>query len=1029
MSARPVGLGVGDTLVNHYTVKDGLPNRTVNSSVLDKDQLLWIGTDGGICRADGNRITSFLKIPQLFNGTLRMGEEGYLYSIPPNYPDSVEVFDPGTLEAFGDRLGEKKGGFFGGASHQIGKALYYGRGSTIFKYRPGAEPVSVFSLMQELMQGDKLIYAGPESYLLYRKASHELIEGRQKGQRQIPLPTTLSPIKIYRDRSGGIWFSSPDGLFYASVAEAAFSPVPGLASGETANFFMEDVEGNLLIGYRNPLYKRISSLEMITPEGRRSASWLKRIDDRIISISGEDFSRELRLNTSGGLFHIRLPPVTENPFRRYLYRILPPGKFGHLMRGFTADDEGNVYANKDSRMPYWFRVDAVTGSLDSIAMIEPDGSIADHYGCGNNLLNYQGDIFGFSCDVDGETYQGTIYRYRPADNSWRRWDVPEKNQVVRWITNGRSSEELLLITEHKINHLKGQLYYFYPSRDSFSLIKTMGPEYDVLGYTKGAARDTSRNCLWFGTDAAFYRFDFATEQLSSYYLEGGKNTAITDVVITPSGDLMLSTLQRGVQDFNPETGVFTTVGGVIEPGQEPPDPRGFLDLPSNDIAATRVTKEKQLLIFSFNGLALHGPHEQITTVFTTEDGLGDNEFNTASVFFNEKDERWYAGGLNGFVSFKVNDIKPEQSPYQPALTAYRILDKNVGYETIHHLPAGWKGPLVLPPSVIYCAFDFTVPNFFADGTREYRTFLEGFDPDWTVRTESPTVRYTQLNPGEYTFNLQAYDGEGRRTAKMREIKVLVQKPWYLTYWFLTACLICLGLLIYGIYNYRMNQLKTAMETTRRFQSLELRSLRQQLNPHFISNAMNAIREYIQREEATDAAKYLTDFSLMMRSFLESSRRRFTSVADEADMLSRYINLEQLRFPGCFTSEITIDPEIDPDMDEVPSLLLQPIVENAINHGLCPLSGGGKLKIDFCLDPEDDDVLICTVSDNGVGRKIAAMRKAPDDHVSRATQILADWQNLLAENERIDLSINITDLYPEREHTGTVVTLRIEASSV
>lgn len=1019
---------LGDTLVNHYTVKDGLLNRSVHNSAFDEDNLLWIGTGGGICRADGYRITSFSKFPQLFNGTLRLGAGGYLYSIPTNYPDSVEVFDPGTLEAFGDRLGESNEGFFAGTSQQTGKALYFAKGSAIFEYTPGNEQKPVFNLKQELKRGDQLIYASSESYLLYREVKHQLIEGKKQGDRQIPLPTTLAPVKIYRDSKGGVWYSCFEGLFYAATEATAFAAVPGLASGETVNFFMEDQQNNLLIGYLDPIMKRINGLEMVTSSGRQSGEWLKRIDDRIISISGEDFSREIRLNTYGGLFHIRIPEAKENPFRRYLYSQLQPGKFGHVMRGFAADDEGNVYTNKDSRMPYWFRIDAQSGALDSILMIEPDGSISDHYGCGTNLLNYQGDIYGQSCDLDGETYLGTIYRYRPTDGSWKRWDLPVPNQVVRWITNGRSSNELLLITEHKVNHREGQMYYFYPALDSFCLIKTTGPEYEVMGYTKGAARDTSRNCIWFGTDAAFYRFDFATEQLRSFNLEDGKNTAVTDIVVSASGDLMLSTLQRGIQNFHPETGEFSTVGGTNEPGKGPADPRMFLNLPSNDLAATRITRDNHLLVFTFNGLVLHGTDEQTTAIFTTEDGLGDNEFNTASIFFNEKDQRWYAGGINGFVSFKVDDLKPEQSPYEPTLTAYRILDTKVGYETVHHLPAGWEGPLVLAPSVIYCAFDFTLPDFFAKGARQYQTFLEGFDPDWTAQTGTPSIRYTQLNPGEYTFNLQGYDGEGRRTAKMRAIKVVVQTPWYLTFWFFAACFIGLGLLIYGIYHYRMNQLKAQLETTRRFQSLELRSLRQQLNPHFISNAMNAIREYIQREEAVDAAKYLTDFSLMMRLFLESSRRRFTSVAEEADMLTRYINLEQLRFPDQFTSEITIDPDIDPDMDEVPSLLLQPIVENAINHGLRPLDSGGELKIHFRLDPEDDDVLICTISDNGVGRKISALLKSPAGHVSRATQILSDRQNLLAENDRINLSVDTTDLNPDRAHTGTVVTLRMEAAS-
>jgi LytS/YehU family sensor histidine kinase len=224
----------------------------------------------------------------------------------------------------------------------------------------------------------------------------------------------------------------------------------------------------------------------------------------------------------------------------------------------------------------------------------------------------------------------------------------------------------------------------------------------------------------------------------------------------------------------------------------------------------------------------------------------------------------------------------------------------------------------------------------------------------------------------------------------------------------------------------MTHLREKMERERKVLSLELRSLRQQLNPHFISNAMNAIKEYIQRPNTEDSARYLTDFSLMMRSFLESSRRRFTPIADEVDMMKRYVSLEQLRYPGKFDVVFTIDPDLDPAMDEVPSLLLQPIIENAIEHGLRPLNSGGYLRICFELDPDDDDVIICTVSDNGVGRKIAAMRSKSPGHISRATAILEERQALLASDDEIKLSVLVTDLYPEREHTGTVVTVRIEA---
>jgi len=195
------------------------------------------------------------------------------------------------------------------------------------------------------------------------------------------------------------------------------------------------------------------------------------------------------------------------------------------------------------------------------------------------------------------------------------------------------------------------------------------------------------------------------------------------------------------------------------------------------------------------------------------------------------------------------------------------------------------------------------------------------------------------------------------------------------------------------------------------QSLELRALRQQLNPHFISNAMNAIRDYIRKQEIQSSKKagsYLSDFSQLMRLFLEASRKRFTSVADEVSMLERYLRLEQLRFPGQFDYTIEVDEQIDPDMDEIPSLLLQPIVENAINHGLSALEKGGELLIRFELE-NDGEAIKCTISDNGVGRKIAGQTSPRHGHISRSIDIIEDQRLLLAEHDDIQLSISTEDL--------------------
>lgn len=1016
----------GDTLIQHFSVNEGLPSRAVTGSIYDENHLLWIGTDAGVCRSDGNRIRGFSSFPQLFNGIFLRGADSLFFAINPTYPDSVELLNPANLNASGARLGSPKQGYFAGSFQKDRGRLYFARGSGIYTFHPGRVPEMMYVLPAELNPGDLLVYVDENGYLLYDAKKKHFSEMTAAGKRFFSMPSTVPPLAVYRDRNARIWLSTADGLFLKQHSETEFVPIAGLPSGQEVNFFSEDLRGNLFIGCLDPIMKRMTDLDLVTAEGRSSATWLTKIDSRIRTISGEDFQREIRLNTYGGLFIVGFS-ARQKPFKRYLYRELAPGKFGDVMRGFAADDKGNVYTNKDSGMPFWFRVNVGTLELDTLRMIENDGSLANHYGCGTNLINYQGDIFGHSCDMEGDAFWGTVYRYRPADGSWKKWSLPVQHEVVRWVTNGRTDDELLMITEHKINHRQGSIYYFYPARDSFALVQTAGPAYGIHGYTKGVIRDTTRNCLWFGTDAAFYRFDFATEKLQPYFLGSGKNTAITDVLLMANGKLLVGTFQRGIQLFDPATGRFTLVGGLLNNNEELLQKGDFLELPSNDISAIRPAGDGYFLIFTFNGLALHGPASEATSVFTTEDGLGNNEFNTASAFFNTTDQRWYAGGINGFVSFSIEDLIPEASPFRPAMLSYRLLDEdaNNGNETAHIVSGNWQGPLVLPPTVVYSTLEFAIPDFQDKNKARFQTFLEGFDPDWTSPTPTPSVRYTRLDPGEYLFKLRAYDGNGRLSPEIIEIPIVVLAPWFKTWWFYLSLGALSALSLYLIHRRRLARLQQKMEISRRVQSLELRSLRQQLNPHFISNAMNAIREYIQREGKEDSARYLTDFSLMMRLFLESSRRRLTCIADETDMLRRYIGLEELRFSGKFTSSITIDPEIDPIMDEVPSLLLQPIVENAINHGLFPLPSGGELKIHFGLDPNDDDVIICTISDNGVGRKIAAQRPKTPGHISRATTILEDRQRLLAEDDRILLHVETTDLYPDREHTGTLVTIRIE----
>ncbi len=149
------------------------------------------------------------------------------------------------------------------------------------------------------------------------------------------------------------------------------------------------------------------------------------------------------------------------------------------------------------------------------------------------------------------------------------------------------------------------------------------------------------------------------------------------------------------------------------------------------------------------------------------------------------------------------------------------------------------------------------------------------------------------------------------------------------------------------------------------------NLRQQMNPHFIFNTLNSIQYYMYQHDKLATNTYLTKFSSLMRKVLDNSNHTSIPLRDELDALTLYLDLECLRFKDKFSYEINVDEEIDPLFYKVPTMLIQPYVENSICHGLMPREDKGIVKIDMKLDK---DHIICTIEDNGIGREAAQERK-------------------------------------------------------
>lgn len=165
------------------------------------------------------------------------------------------------------------------------------------------------------------------------------------------------------------------------------------------------------------------------------------------------------------------------------------------------------------------------------------------------------------------------------------------------------------------------------------------------------------------------------------------------------------------------------------------------------------------------------------------------------------------------------------------------------------------------------------------------------------------------------------------------------------------------------------------------QLIALRSLRAQMNPHFIFNALNSVNLYIAQKDERTANKYLTDFSRLMRLVLEQSQKDFIPLQQELEMIKLYINLEHDRFKDKFEYELNIDGELDEDSLQIPPMLIQPYIENAIWHGLRYKEDKGLLKIQYKLEGEN---ILVRIEDNGIGRKKSGEIKTKNQRKTQST---------------------------------------------
>lgn len=267
--------------------------------------------------------------------------------------------------------------------------------------------------------------------------------------------------------------------------------------------------------------------------------------------------------------------------------------------------------------------------------------------------------------------------------------------------------------------------------------------------------------------------------------------------------------------------------------------------------------------------------------------------------------------------------------------------------------------------------------------------------------------------------------ESEKAEKELELATLkLEQQKYYIYGF--AGLIFLTLVI-GVLILRQTRLKSSQRISQmnhKISEITQKNLRQQMNPHFIFNTLNSIQYYMYQHDKLSTNNYLTKFSLLMRKTLENSQHTAIPIKDELDALELYLELEALRFKEKFDYTIDVDEDIDGMIMKIPTMLIQPFVENSICHGLVNKDGKGRVKIDL---HQKNEHLVCTIEDNGIGRE-AAMEMAKSknkNHNSLGTKITASRLNLVNSIYGKNMHIEYTDLKDAAGiATGTRVVIHI-----
>ncbi|MDA3781479.1 MAG: histidine kinase, partial [Bacteroidales bacterium] len=480
----------------------------------------------------------------------------------------------------------------------------------------------------------------------------------------------------------------------------------------------------------------------------------------------------------------------------------------------------------------------------------------------------------------------------------------------------------------------------------------------------------------------------------------------------------------------------------------------------NPILSTRITKIKRIntniIGLGTKGYGLFLYSKDTIVRITKNDGLLSNVIN--SIYIQNK-SIWLAtnNGLskiqyknlnnysienysdyNGFVVKEVNDVCIINDTVYAATNKGLVYFKKTNVLSNNHPP-----PIIIKnikiqnnTEILKSTYNLSYNQNFINikyiglsyrkaGNLQYKYRMIGIDTNWIYTTET-NVQYTTLPHGNYVFEVSAMNEDGVWSSKLAKVHFNISPPYYKTWWFIVLSIIFATTILYLIYYSRIIEIKNKNKLKNNIIEYKQQILRQQMNPHFIFNTLNSIQYFLLDKDTDSSLDYLSKFAKLMRMILENTQHATIAINDEIKALKLYLDLESLRFEDNFTFNIKIDDKINTLDWKMPSLLLQPYVENSIKHGFSKITNQSKGLISIEMKLLNNSI-ICSIEDNGIGRTKANSLncKKHKKHKSLGSKITDDRVYLINSLYGKNINVKYIDKKDDKNQAlGTLVEIII-----